>query len=161
MIVDSVVRLGVPGDEPAIMALLRQMHSEIGVFSYSEERTRETLQSILNAKTRPLPMPGVVGVIGPVTDLQATIGLMMGRVYYTEEWHLGDLWTFVREDCRRSNHAKELIDFAKRMAACFKVKSIGGVFCDKQTEQKMRLYRRRYGPLKGGYFMYDPLAGVP
>ena len=154
----SVVRLAAPADELAILLLLEQMHAENGLFAYSKSRVRDLVRSILAAPVKPLPVPAMIGVIGTPTDLQGTIGLMVTQLYYTDEWHLGDLWNFVRPDCRKSEHAKELLEFGKRMAGALGLKSMSGVVSNERTEAKLRLYRRRFGKLVGGYFLFDPTA---
>ena len=102
----------------------------------------------------------MIGVIGTPTDMQATIGLMVSRIYYTDEWHLGDLWVFVRPDCRKSTHAKALLEFGKRTASDLGLKFMSGVVSNARTEEKMRLYRRRLGTSVGGYFLYDPVTAA-
>jgi N-acetylglutamate synthase-like GNAT family acetyltransferase len=157
---DSVVRLGDQADESAIIRLLVQMHQENGLFPFSINRVRELVRMVLDAPKKPLATPAMIGVIGTPTDMQATIGLMVSRIYYTDEWHLGDLWVFVRPDCRKSTHAKALLEFGKRTASDLGLKFMSGVVSNARTEEKMRLYRRRLGTSVGGYFLYDPVTAA-
>lgn len=156
----SPVRLANPLDGLGLMHLLRMMHAETGLFPFSETRVAAILDAVLSKQQ--LTSPTIIGVIGNPSDLQATICLSVGNVYYTDEPHVGDMWNFVRPDCRRSTHAKNLLEFGKKCADSMGMAFMSGVVSTERTEAKMRLYRRRFGTPIGGYFIYrqDKLNGT-
>lgn len=156
----SIVRLASPPDEAGLLRLLEQMHAETGLFPYAPQNVRELVHTVLSPNGKAPLTPTIIGVVGHPSDLQASICITTSRLYYTDAWHLGDLWNFVRPDCRRSSHAKELLEFGKRCADSMGLPFVSGVVSNERTEAKMRLYRRRFGKCVGGYFLHEPGARI-
>lgn len=151
----DTVRFAQREDAGSIIACLRLMHEENGLFSLSEDRIREIIESAINPPQE-LLTPPLIGVIGSVGDVEATICLMLTRLYYTDEWHLGDLWNFIRPDCRKKNHIELLVKFAKDCTAKSKVPLMSAVVSNKRTEAKVRIFSRHYGKPLGAFFLYRP-----
>jgi GNAT superfamily N-acetyltransferase len=84
---------------------------------------------------------------------------MMARFWYTEDFHLEELYNFVHPDYRKSDNAKALIDFAKNTAEKINVPLMIGIISNHRTEQKIRLYQRRLGKPSGGYWLYNANTG--
>ena len=156
MILPSVVRLAAPADEPELAVLIRSAAEEGMMFKVSEQKVLGICKRIINARKNPNAVPQILGVIGTSTDLQAMTALVASQPDYSDEWFLGEAWTFVRPDCRRSHHAQELLAFSKRAAAMLGLKCISGIASNVRTEPKVRLYRRRFGTAIGAFFMFDP-----
>lgn len=101
---------------------------------------------------------GIIGVIGPVGDIHAAIGLTLSRYWFTKEWHLEEMFNFVRPDHRRGNtYAEDLIHFAK---GCAEMEGIDlplviGVLTNKRVEAKVRLYRKALGVPSGAFWVYN------
>ena len=89
------------------MSCLRMMHEENGLFSLDENRVRAVIARALNPNPPPNDMPPLIGVIGSPGDVEATICLILNQLYYTEDWHMTDLWCFIRPDCRKKNLIEE------------------------------------------------------
>lgn len=58
---------------------------------------------------------GIAGVIdGPHGDLIASVAIVSHQPFFSDEWHLLQLWLFVDPDYRAGGkHAKALFDFVK------------------------------------------------
>lgn len=144
-------------DAGSIIACLRLMHEENGLFSLAEDRVREIIEQALNPPPE-LITPPIIGVIGKVGDIEATVCLMLTRLYYTNEWHLGDLWNFIRPDCRKKNHIDGLLNFAKQCSDKIGIPLMSAVVANKRTEAKIRIFSRHYGKPSGAFFIYRPSA---
>ncbi len=149
----GVVRLATVGDAPEIMACLRVMHEENGLFAFSEQRVRDIIDLAVNPRPE-VPIPPMIGVIGEPDDIQATICLMLTNLYYTDDYHLGDMWNFIRPDCRKKMYIDKLLDFAKSCADKTGFKLMTAVVSNKRTAAKIRLYERHFGPPVGAFFVY-------
>src|SRR5580698_1411851 len=87
-----------PADLPEFMRLFRVMHAENGMFDLSEECVLETFNRAVKNRE------GVIGLIkGPTGDIRAMLFLLITRYYYTQQFHLEELFAFVAPEHRRSN----------------------------------------------------------
>ena len=157
----SIVRQATPEDEGELWVLLRQMHRENGLLPLSEPKVQYHLDRVLYPEKISLSDTGprgVIGVIGPPSRLEGVIMLVLGHVWYSDAVMLQDCVNFVREDCRQSSHAKELIAYSKRMTDEIRksepdFKMMVGVVSTVRTQPKVRLYRRQLAEI-GAFFMY-------
>src|SRR5258705_9467806 len=140
---DQMVGGAVPADADEVMLLLHQMHAESGMLPLDEMRAREAFERAFHRRG------AVMGVIGQPGDIRAMIFLLLGQYWYTTQWHLEELFNFVRPDHRKSDYARRLIDFAKKCASETKLPLIIGVLTNRRMEGKVRLYRRNLGYPKG------------
>ena len=149
------VRLASPEDANSILECLRMMHDENGLFSLSGDRVREIISNALSPPPGMI-VPPMVGVIGRRGEVEATICVMLNKLWYTDEWHLGDLWNYIRQDCRKKNHIAGLLEFAKSCSDKVDVPLMMGVVSNKRTEAKVRIYSRHFGVPLGAFFIYRP-----
>lgn len=147
----SVVRLATPADEAELLKLCRLLHEENGLFPMEDDMVLETIQKGIN-KTG-----GVIGVIGAPNNLEGMICMEVGNFWYSRQPHLMELFNFVHPDHRRSNHAKALIEFAKKCAG-EDVRLVIGIISNERTKAKIKLYERQLGPQAGAFFVYPPRA---
>jgi hypothetical protein len=141
------VRLAVAEDIDDILTLGRLIHAESGVMPISEERIEEyALRGINQDKA-------VMGVIGPVGNIEAAVYLVIGRFWYSDDFHLEELFAFVRPDCRKSDNAKALLEFEKNCSIKLGIPLLMGVISTTRTAAKIRLYERRLGKQSGAYFL--------
>lgn len=150
----SLVRLITPADVDGVMAAIRLMHAENGLFPLCEAKIRNTINGALNPSI--FYLPTVIGVIGSPDNIEATICLVVSQLHYTEERHLADVWNFVRPDCRKTAHNKELLKFAKECSDNLGLKFLAGVVSGERTDAKIELYRKRVGQVVGALFVYEP-----
>lgn len=143
------VRLATPADEDGIFELCCLIHSETAHSPMNPDRVREHIQSALRREG------GILCVIGEPGDLRACLYLTLMPIWYSDDWQLVELFNFVHPDHRRSTHARDLIEYAKRCADELGVMLMIGVTTNVRMEAKVRLYDRLL-PRAGAYFLYKP-----
>lgn len=143
------VRLARPEDEAEIMEMTRRLHQENGLFSLNENKVRDIVKRYYDRS-------GVtIGVIGETGKIEGSICLLFSEMYYTDDWHLAELWNHVLEEYRKSRNAHALIDFGMRSANTIGVPLITGIITNKRMAEKVRLYRRMLGTPAGAFFVYN------
>lgn len=134
------------------MEMARELHAENGLFSLNEDCVRETLRKCFNRQG------AVVGVIGKSGRLEAATCLMFSCYWYTSDWHLIELFNFVKKPYRKSRNAEALIEFCKSCADKIGIPVLTGIITNKQLASKVRLYRRSLGNPAGAWFLYPATA---
>ena len=145
----DAVRLATSEDESDVMNLLHLMHAESGLMPLDEMRAKEMFQRAFQRKG------AIIGVIGKVGDIRAMIYLLISQFWYTNQFHLEEVFNFVRPDHRESNYAGQMITFAKKCANDTSLPLVIGVLTNKRVEGKVRLYRRNLGYPAGAVFVYN------
>lgn len=144
------IRLGRPEDEEEIFALCKELHHENGMFEMSEPRVRAMLQKAFRQEG------GLIGLIGPPGAVEGLMFLLISNAWYCDQWHLEELFSYVRPAHRNSTHARRLVEWGKRMADEVKLPAIIGIISTTRTEAKVRLYQRFLGNPTGAFFLYVP-----
>ena len=151
---DIKVRRADALDEPELMDMCRELHRENGLFEMSVPKVQHYLDMAFQRKG------AVIGVIGDRNRLEGSIYLSISDYWYSDEWHLAELWSYVRPQYRRSNNAKALIAFAKRCADEMKIPVIIGIVSNDRTQPKIALYQRQLGTAAGAFFLYNGRTGT-
>lgn len=157
MSLPSVVRIATRADEDALIEHCRLHHDENGVYGVPREvfpfSPDDARRMIARAWDRE---GGLIGVIGPRDALEASIFLIVSKLWHTsnDHMHIEEFYTFVHPDFRKTKHVKALGDFAKACADELGLPLIGGLVANNQTESKLRLYQRMYGNPVGAFFIY-------
>ena len=147
------VRLATVADLDEVIALGKELHRENGLMEIDEE-------TIVNAaRAAVLGKDGMFGVIGKPGHIEALIYLQLRQYWYSKQMHLEEMFLFCKEEYRRSNHAKALIEFAKTAALKLDVPLLIGVLSNHRTEAKVRLYQRRLGKPAGAFFLFNGKTG--
>jgi hypothetical protein len=146
------VRLARPEDEDAVYQLLLPLYEENAIMPLSEARVRAQIRAGTRGEG------GIVGVIEGADRLEASIGLVFNQFWYTEAWHLNELWCFVHPDHRASTHARRLIEFGKWCADRLsggetRVPLLLGIVTRHRLLPKLRLFQRQ-APQVGAIFMH-------
>jgi hypothetical protein len=142
-------------DEPALMEMCARLNKENGLFKYSPDKVRK-LMRYCYARTSDKEPPTLVGVIRNKSGvLEASTCLQTSEFYYTEDWHLGELWTYVEPEYRNSRNAEALIEFGKACAVKMNLPYITGIITNKAMAGKARLYRRLLGHAVGAFFLHN------
>ena len=149
---DLPIRLATIADEAEILALCRELHAENGLFPMSDERVMQMLSTCFDRKG------GIIGLVGAPGGVQAVMFLKLANHWYSEEWFLEELFSYVRPEHRKTTHAKRLVDWAKHMADDLGLPALIGIISLDRTEAKVRLYRRQLGNPAGAFFLYRPAA---
>lgn len=146
------VRFADPCDMPQLMELCRALHDENGWFDMSMDKVHGMLMHHYDRTG------GMIGVIGPPHELQGAIVMQMSQMWYSDRWHLEELFSYVPPQFRRSDNAKKLIDFAKQCAVEIGVPLLIGIISNERTEAKVELYRRRLGKPAGAFFVANDVV---
>lgn len=146
------IRIVTHDDEKKLYDFIAAGHNESALYPMSCYKVNQLIDAAI-ARTHPI----VIGVIDSPTkdEFAASICIVYEQLWYTDEWHLSELWSNVRPDYRRSNYAKDLIQFGKWVAdTAEKALNIGIVTTDRM-DAKIRLYRRQQLQQTGAYFIYN------
>lgn len=146
------VRFAERGDYDALMHLCMCLHEENGWFDMSVDRVRKTLMSHYARDG------GIIGVIGPVGKIEGAIVMRMAQMWYSDQWLLEEMFSFVHPEFRRSTNAKSLIEFAKSCAVDIGVPLLIGIISNERTEAKVGLYKRQLGKPVGAYFVANDVV---
>ncbi len=143
------VRLATTADEQDLFDMLTQkLYFENGAFSVSPKKVIETIQSATRNQG------GIIGVIDGNGEIAGAIGMRLGSFWYSDDWHVEELFNFVAEPYRRSEYAKNLIQFGKWCAERMKLILNIGIISTHRTEAKSRLYSRQLQHV-GMFFMHN------
>lgn len=145
------VRLAVPADLPGLLELMRVACREDAQHEMDEER-------VLNMLRRYYDKQGaIIAVIGAEGEPEAYLLMVLDEIWYAPPgtMQLLELSLFVHPDYRKSDRAKQLMQFSKQASEGLAIDLTIGVFSNSRTEAKIRLYKRQF-QTAGAYFMYRP-----
>jgi GNAT superfamily N-acetyltransferase len=147
------VRLAVPDDLTQVMELMELACAEDAQHKINREKV---LSVVLRHYSKQGAMLAVIGEPGnPV----AYVLSIVDPVWYSDDYQILELSLFVHPDHRRTNFAKQLMNFMKQASEGLSLDLTIGVFHHEKTEAKIRLYQRQFGPQIGAYFCYTPQHG--
>lgn len=149
MTANPIVRKADINDEPELMEMCKELHRENGLFPMSDDKVRQYLRRAFNRHG------AIIGVIGERGKIEGSIYMLIGGFWYSDEWHLEELWSYVRPQYRKSNNAKELINFAKRCSDDLAIPAVIGIISNDRTKAKVQLYQRQLGTAFGAFFVYN------
>lgn len=164
----SIVRKAVPQDRGEIWRLFRLHAEENALGALAQDKVDWYLNRFLDPRgvaPDDAGPRGMVGVIGSPSALEASIMLVLGAPWYSDEIMLDDCMNFVDPAHRRSDHAKALIAYAKRLVDQVREKHPSfkmtlGIVSTDRTEAKIRLYQRQQLQPVGALFVYPAVSGV-
>lgn len=145
---ESVVRLAAPEDADGIFGLCQALHSENGLFPFSERKVRAMIDRAYNREG------AIIGVVGDLGSPVGSIYLGLSQVVYSDAWGLFEEWNFVLPEHRRSDYSKRLIAFAKQCSDKMHLPLVIGILSNHRTEAKVRLYERHLEKA-GAYFVHN------
>ena len=148
-------RLAVPADRDSLFRMCCELWEENGLFPISETKVRRMIDIATDnsIKTEQEPI-AMIWCIGDVGKIEASLCLIITQNWYSDAWHVEELWNFVHPDHRRSNYAKALIDYSKKVQSEIGLPLMIGILSNDRTQEKVRLYSRRLGQPAGAYFVY-------
>lgn len=149
MLIASPVRKAVPADAPELMELCHALHSENAMFTMNESKVSDMLARAFDGRG------SIIGALGPTGSIQGAIQLVVSSFWYSDEWVLEELYSFVLPQYRKSENAKELIAFAKRCSTELGIPLVIGVVSNIRTRAKVGLYSRQLSDPVGAYFAYN------
>jgi len=141
-------------DVEEIVRLCYMLHAEHGMMSPCEPKFRRLLHCLMT--TGPRPVMGLIGVIGPLNGkLEAVCAMIIGEMWYTEDKHLEEIFTFVHPEHRNTMHARVMIDWMKQCSDETGLPLLAGIISNVQTAAKVRLYNSLLPPV-GALYFYNP-----
>lgn len=146
------VRIAQHGDENALYHFIEAGAQESAIYPMSGYKVNQFIDASI-ARTHPI----VIGIIDSPDgkEIAASMCIVYEQLWYTDEWHLSELWNNVRPDYRKTNYAKDLIQFGKWVSDTA-VKALNiGIVTTERMEAKIRLYRRQSLQQTGAYFIYN------
>jgi hypothetical protein len=143
------VRIATRNDENEVMEMCRALWKENGLFTMNEDKVRACLHKCYDRSG------AIVGVIGEPGHIEASTCLMISDFYYSDDWHLAELWNYVAEPFRKSRNAEALIEFGKSCSDKMKVPFFTGIITNSHMAGKVRMYRRLLGAPTGAFFLYN------
>ncbi len=149
MLTTSPVRKAKRIDEPELMEMCRQLHQENAMFAMNEDKVRDMLRRAFDGEG------GIIGALGPTGGIQGAIYLLITSFWYSNDFCLEELYSFVLPAYRKSNNAKELVGFAKKCSTELGLPLVIGVVSNIRTQAKVALYRRQLAEPVGAYFAYN------
>jgi GNAT superfamily N-acetyltransferase len=153
---DLIVRLGVPDDFNAIMALALAVAGENAPVLPSESKIMGGIWQALN-----LENGHMVGVVAPrAGPPHGFVLLQIGAPWYSDERLIQECGVYVHPEWRSApgGRAALLYRFAKDVADRMGYKLAVGVLSRHRLDKKLRYYERFFGQQAGAYFVYDPAA---
>lgn len=145
--IEHDIRAATPEDLHELFRISQMLAVENGQHKFSELKS-------LNYLWRGCARDNaIIWVIGPSDNIKACLYLEVQPVFYSEECQLSETFLYVREDCRKTNYAKNLLRQAKRCAKETGLDLIIGIISHKRLEAKARLYEREL-PKGGTFFIY-------
>lgn len=165
MLVTSPVRKATPADAPELMEMCRDLHAENAMFSMNDNKVSAMLARALTPPPiddeSPREPPGaVIGVLRRAEKIEAAIFLLITSFWYSNDFCLEELFSYVRPEYRRSTNAKELINFGKRCSDELGIPLVIGVVSNERTKAKVGLYQRQLSDPCGAYFLHRPIGAL-
>jgi len=158
----SVVRVARPEDHQEVWRLFLQGHRENGQFNLAPEKVEFFLSRALYPEMIPewdTGPRGAIGVIGDIGALEALVFVTIGSYWYSHDRHLEEFLVFVDPECRKSNHARALVEWMKTQSDRTGLPLVTGIISNHRTEAKVALYSRML-PKVGAFFLYGAKGSV-
>jgi GNAT superfamily N-acetyltransferase len=143
------VRLAVPEDLPGILELMRVACSEDAQHPMDEDKVFAMVRRYFDQ------MGALIAVIGDVGAPTAYLLMVVDPIWFSQDYQLLELSLFVHPDYRKSDRAKQLMQFSKQASEGLNLDLTIGVLSTERTEAKVRLYQRQF-KTAGAYFVYRP-----
>mgnify|MGYP001615881621 FL=1 len=132
--------------------MCRNLHAENAIFSMDEGRVAAMLEKAFNQQG------AIIGALGPTGHIEGAIFMLISAFWYTTDFCLEELFSYVRPEFRRSTNAKELINFGKRCSDELGIPLVIGVVSNERTKAKVGLYQRQLSDPCGAYFLHRPTS---
>lgn len=162
MVTQSIVRVATGADYIEVWRLFLQGHRENGQFELAPEKADWHIKRALYPE---LIQPwdtgfrGIIGVIGEVGKLEGVVFVSISSFWYTNARHIEEFIVYVDPECRRSFHARALINWMKDHVESAQMPLVTGVISNTRTEAKVALYERML-PKIGAFFLLHPKDSI-
>lgn len=158
-VVREPVRIAGPSDAQEVWRLLLQSFNENGMLSLAPDKVGWFMARCLDPSLihpEDTGTRGVIGVIGPVGALKALAFLTIGEMWYSYDKNIEEFVVYVDPEHRRgTHHIDALHDWMKEQTEITGLPLISGIMSNKRTEEKCRLYKRRFQKI-GEFYLHAP-----
>lgn len=145
------VRLAEIDDVPAVMDLLCDGCAEKDNHPVDEDK-------IFYMVRRYFEKAGaLLAVIGDVGSPVAVLLMSIEPIWSSPDYEIKELLNYVHPDHRKSDKAKQLIQFSKTASEGLSLDLTFGVLSTERTAAKIKLYERQFKSA-GSYFKYTPVS---
>lgn len=151
------VRIASSEDEAEILRLMRMAHAEQPIASLSEDKLRTIIK--IATDDDPKSRRGIVGVIDGPNGMEGYFCAVFSEWWFSTEWRIEELSTFVDPKYRDGKDFNSLIQFAKWAAESFGLILVLGITASERLLPKIRLYEKHINPF-GALFFYNPRGGA-
>lgn len=142
------VRFAQKGDELAILEAIELGHSDNGLWPLSQTKVLDLIDKATSInRTHESP---IIGIIDGKNGIEAMNCLKLATQWYTDSWHLCELFNWVHPDHRQSKHAESLINFHRELTDKMsktlgqKIALLTGVVTVKRLDAKINLFGKKY-----------------
>lgn len=135
------VEIAKPCHEQEIFDMLILLWEENALFPRDDDMVMHNIRRATEGKG------GIIGMIRIEGKIVGIIGMFLDSYWYSSTLYLSEYWNFVHPDYRRSEYAKNLIQFAKNCNENLGVMLIAGVLSTRRTAAKSRLLGRQLIPV--------------
>lgn len=144
------VRLAVRDDAANVFNLMSLAHEEAGEHPMNPQKVIARIWAGVNHQG------SLIGVIGDVgAPLRGYVLMCLVDVWYSNDLMLQEFSLFIHPEHRRSDYAKQLMQFSKKCSHELGIELMIGVLSNERVASKIRLYERQFNKA-GAYFTYRP-----
>ena len=140
-----VVRSATENDLDSITHLLEHMHAENGLGAVNRQKALGVIADVFSN--------GIALIAEDDGRPVGTVGAKVASWWYSDKQFLGDLWTFVLPEARKTTAAIRLISALRDAAKSLALPLVTGPVTPIEPEEKCRFYRRLGLRPIGGLFM--------
>ena len=140
-----VVRRATENDGDSIVRLLEAMHAENGLGAVNRQKALAVIADVLSN--------GIALIAEDNGHPVGTVGAKVASWWYSDDEYVGDYWTFVVPEARKTSAAIRLISALRQTAKAMKLPLVTGPVTPIEPEEKCRFYRRLGLRPIGGLFM--------
>lgn len=134
--------------------MCRELHAENAMFSMNDAKVTAMLEKAFTQQG------AIIGALGATGHIQGAIFMLLSSFWYSNDFCLEELFSYVRPEYRRSTNAKELINFGKRCSDELGIPLVIGVVSNERTKAKVGLYQRQLSDPCGAYFLHRPAGAL-
>lgn len=143
-----IVEIATPKDQQEVFDLLCELHQENAMFEMDPEMVMSYIVRATNQDG------GLIGVIKEKGKIVGCILLFSEKFWYAKSSYLAEYLNYIHPQYRKSNYAKDLIDFAKWSSEQMELPLIMGIMSTIRTRAKLHLLNKKMFFI-GGLFAWN------
>lgn len=145
------VQVAMPDDKAALLAFAIMIKTEDALQEVSNEKVEAMVDRCIQRDR------AIAGIIRGPMGIEASIGLMVEELDYSDDMHLQMKWVGTHAACRKSGHGPRLMGFAQHFQEKVGIPLFMSVLTATGLDGKLRMFAR-HAPQVGAIFS---LGAVP